>query len=123
MLLVLFLPAWLEQSGKWYEMRLLLKYTSIQEDDLENKLPAATALRILNPPLRHHFNPSHNCHPHSQRQLDAAVCLHTRLAPDPQALCHKWLARPPHYQCLQFNWPTPVTHSAGPPSIFDWSLQ
>ena len=40
MLLVLFLSAWLEPSGKWYEMRLLLKYTSIQEDNLEKKLPA-----------------------------------------------------------------------------------
>ena len=103
MLLVLFLPAWLEQSGKWYKMRLLLKYTSIQEDDVENKLPAATALHILNPPLRHHFDPSHNCHPHSQRHLDAAVRLHTRLAPDTQALHHQSPARPLRYQCLQFE--------------------
>ena len=104
MLLVLFLPAWLEQSGKWYEMRLLLKYTSIHEDASENKLPAAAAtLHILNPPLQHHFSLSHNCHPHSQRHLDAAVRLHTRLAPDTQALHHQSLAHPPCYWCLQFE--------------------
>ena len=53
MLLVLCLPAGLELSGKWYEMRLPLKYTCIQEDDLERKncLPPGTTLHILNPPL------------------------------------------------------------------------
>ena len=74
------------------------------KSDLENKWPTVTtAPHILNAPLQHHFNPSHDRHPYSQHHLDAAVRLRTHLAPDTQALHHQCLAHPPCYQCLQFK--------------------
>jgi hypothetical protein len=63
-------------------------------------MAAVTALRILIPPLRHHFDPPRDRHPHCQHHLDA-VRLRTRSAP--QALHCQFPAHPPRYQCLQFE--------------------